>query len=167
MFAGTAVLSLAGLWIYRRCYVDDAYITLRFCRNWLAGHGVVWNIGERVEGYSNFLYLALTTAVGWFGVDIVAASRIVSLAAYIALFLFVVWWIGRATRRTRVSLTETVTLSLFALTLHPLLIWTVAGLEGALFVLWLTVAVWLFAGALAGEGRGTLIGVAFALATMT
>jgi hypothetical protein len=35
---------------------DDAMISMRYGYNLAAGNGLVWNIGERVEGYSNFLW---------------------------------------------------------------------------------------------------------------
>lgn len=39
--------------------VDDAYIGFVFVRNIATGHGMVFNPGERVEGYTNFLWLIL------------------------------------------------------------------------------------------------------------
>lgn len=39
---------------------DDAYISFRFARNLLHGHGLVYNVGERVEGYTNFLWTLLS-----------------------------------------------------------------------------------------------------------
>ena len=48
---------LADAWPFN---TDDAYITLRYARHWVEGHGISWNIGEpRVEGYSNFLFLVI------------------------------------------------------------------------------------------------------------
>ncbi len=38
---------------------DDVYITLRYAQHVAAGQGPVYNVGERVEGYSNPLFLAL------------------------------------------------------------------------------------------------------------
>ena len=35
---------------------DDAFISFRYARNLLEGHGLVFNPGEYVEGYSNFLW---------------------------------------------------------------------------------------------------------------
>jgi hypothetical protein len=35
---------------------DDAMISMRYARNLASGNGLVWNPGERVEGYSNFLW---------------------------------------------------------------------------------------------------------------
>lgn len=39
--------------------VDDAFISFRYSKNLIEGHGMVWNLGERVEGYSNFLWTIL------------------------------------------------------------------------------------------------------------
>ena len=37
--------------------LDDGMISMRFAKHLAAGHGLVWNAGgERVEGYSNFLW---------------------------------------------------------------------------------------------------------------
>ena len=38
---------------------DDAFISFRYARNLVAGHGLVFNPGERVEGYTNLLYVLL------------------------------------------------------------------------------------------------------------
>ncbi|MBA4387180.1 MAG: hypothetical protein C0404_04305 [Verrucomicrobia bacterium] len=42
---------------------DDAYITFRYARNFIEGHGLVYNEGERVFGISSPLYLLWLTAV--------------------------------------------------------------------------------------------------------
>src|SRR5262245_58345840 len=42
---------------------DDAYISFRYAANLNDGLGLVYNAGERVEGYSNFLW-TLWCAVG-------------------------------------------------------------------------------------------------------
>jgi arabinofuranosyltransferase len=47
-------------------FVDDAYIFYRYASNWAAGHGLVYNIGEYVEGYSSLLWtLMLAVGAGW------------------------------------------------------------------------------------------------------
>ncbi|MEC4722909.1 hypothetical protein RY831_27500 [Noviherbaspirillum sp. CPCC 100848] len=40
---------------------DDAYISYRYALNFFKGAGLVFNPGEYVEGYSNFLYVLLVT----------------------------------------------------------------------------------------------------------
>ena len=48
---------------------DDAFISFRYARNLLEGHGLVFNPGERVEGYTNFLWtLELAGIWALFGV---------------------------------------------------------------------------------------------------
>lgn len=57
-----AVLALAGAWAYR--WVDeDAFINFRILHNVAAGHGPVYNVGERVEADSDPLWV-LTLGVG-------------------------------------------------------------------------------------------------------
>jgi len=38
---------------------DDAFISFRYAQNLVSGHGLVFNVGERVEGYTNFLWTLL------------------------------------------------------------------------------------------------------------
>ena len=38
---------------------DDAFISFRYAQNLVEGHGLVWNPGEAVEGYTNFLWVLL------------------------------------------------------------------------------------------------------------
>jgi arabinofuranosyltransferase len=38
---------------------DDAFISLRYADNFVHGKGLVWNDGERVEGYTNFLWTVI------------------------------------------------------------------------------------------------------------
>lgn len=49
----------------QRCFAlfDDALISLRYAENLATGHGLVWNPGERVEGYTNFLWTLILAAV--------------------------------------------------------------------------------------------------------
>ncbi len=39
--------------------VDDSFITFRYVKNFVNGNGLVFNPGERVEGYTNFLWAIL------------------------------------------------------------------------------------------------------------
>jgi arabinofuranosyltransferase len=63
------LLAAAVGWAWaNRFFQDDAYISLTYARNWVAGQGLVFNPGERVEGYTNFLWtalLAIPLRLGW------------------------------------------------------------------------------------------------------
>jgi arabinofuranosyltransferase len=54
------LVALALLWAWHlRWLCDDAFISLRYARNLARGLGLVYNVGERVEGYTNFLWTVL------------------------------------------------------------------------------------------------------------
>ncbi|MBI5763549.1 MAG: hypothetical protein HZA51_08510 [Planctomycetes bacterium] len=59
-----------GLHIWRYAFLcDDAFISFRYARNFAQGHGLVFNPGfERVEGYSNFLWVLILAAGQWMGI---------------------------------------------------------------------------------------------------
>jgi len=42
---------------------DDAYTSLRYVKNFLEGKGLVFNEGERVEGYTNFLWIMILSGI--------------------------------------------------------------------------------------------------------
>jgi hypothetical protein len=51
--AGVFLVAYARIWHF---LTDDVFISLRYAQNLVAGHGLVYNPGERVEGYTNFLW---------------------------------------------------------------------------------------------------------------
>lgn len=54
-------LAVLGLVLVRTAWVgDDAYITLRTIDNFVNGHGLRWNIDERVQAFTHPLWLFLT-----------------------------------------------------------------------------------------------------------
>ncbi len=54
---GLAALIWGGLEAYSlRWTTDDAFISFRYARNLVEGHGLVFNPGEYVEGYTNPLW---------------------------------------------------------------------------------------------------------------
>jgi len=69
---------------------DDAYITYRYAENFYKGFGLVFNKGERVEGYSNFLYLILMTPSFFFGRNNVYFYSLIlnSILFSLSIFLF-------------------------------------------------------------------------------
>src|SRR6266404_6223228 len=58
---------------YHTC--DDAFISFRYARNLVEGHGLVFNPGERVEGYTNFVWVLLAALFMKIGIDPVLALK--------------------------------------------------------------------------------------------
>jgi hypothetical protein len=54
---------------------DDAYISYRYARNLADGIGPVWNAGEHVEGYTNFLWVSMLAGLHKQGADIALSGR--------------------------------------------------------------------------------------------
>ncbi|MCB1179866.1 MAG: hypothetical protein KDK36_19980, partial [Leptospiraceae bacterium] len=42
--------------VHFRWVCDDSFISFRYARNFVRGYGLVFNVGEDVEGYTNFLW---------------------------------------------------------------------------------------------------------------
>ncbi len=72
---GSAVILLLHSIFYFHYTSDDAYISYRYARNLSDGVGLVWNPGEHVEGYSNFLWVVLLALLHLAGDDIVLTGR--------------------------------------------------------------------------------------------
>ncbi|MDP2315273.1 MAG: hypothetical protein Q8P41_20410 [Pseudomonadota bacterium] len=105
--ARVAVVALCGLAAYNALYffpitVDDAFISLRYAWNLAHGEGLVFNPGERVEGYSNpswtllaalFLKLGIEPllALKWTGIACVTALPAVAWATSKRLGLPTLW----------------------------------------------------------------------------
>ncbi len=58
---------------------DDAYITFRYVENFINGNGLVFNVGEKVEGYTNFLWLLLLSVFAVLGMNIIDISQYLSV----------------------------------------------------------------------------------------
>lgn len=91
------ILSIAGLvaavllflvhaGLFRRYVNDDAFITFRYSRALASGLGPYYNPGEHVEGYTNFLLMALLApVVGLAGEDaVLPVAKLVGVAAGLA-----------------------------------------------------------------------------------
>ncbi len=78
---------LIGAWTFFGRTADDAFISYRYALNWAAGCGPVFSCGETpVEGYTNFLWVALAALVIKLGGDPLEVMRILSLACGAACF---------------------------------------------------------------------------------
>lgn len=73
---------------------DDAFISFRYADNLVNGYGLVFNPGERVEGYTNFLWTMLMAGLIALGFDPAQGSIVVSLCCFV-LLIAVVWRIVR------------------------------------------------------------------------
>ena len=118
--------------------VDDAFITFRYARNLVAGLGPVFNPGERVEGYTTFLWMLLMSAGLALGVDPVVLSKVLGLICGLAT-IGVTMAMARHTSHTpwRVAILAGLLLAASV----DLALNSVTGLETTFFTLLITVAI--------------------------
>ena len=131
-----AVLALHALWLAREqgsACIDDAYISFEYAKNLVDGHGLVFNPGERVEGYTNFAWVLLLAGVYAVGADLELFSRLLAFASAAGVVGYVAAW---STRRFGAALGLVVGLAL-ALD-GSLARWAQDGLETSLFTLFVT-----------------------------
>ncbi|MBS1838611.1 MAG: hypothetical protein JST64_13045, partial [Actinobacteria bacterium] len=62
---------------------DDAFITYRFARNLARGDGLVFVPGQRVEGYTNFLWTVLLSIPERLGVPVVGFGQVLGLCSFV------------------------------------------------------------------------------------
>jgi arabinofuranosyltransferase len=62
---------------------DDAFISFRYASHLVHGEGLVWNPGERVEGYTNFLWTLLMSVPIALGHDVVLFSQLMGFLAFL------------------------------------------------------------------------------------
>jgi len=81
--AVTAVCALAAADAWRGRWVgDDAFISFRYAKNWVGGLGLVYNAGEQVEGYTNFLWTVLIGLFLELGLDPVGVSAALGVLCF-------------------------------------------------------------------------------------
>ena len=75
---------------------DDAFISFRYARNLLDGHGLVFNPGEYVEGYTNFLWVLELAAI-WrvLGIRPEHVANWLSVIYTVGTIAVMLWWVAR------------------------------------------------------------------------
>lgn len=130
-------IAALGLVVHTYCYsfiTDDAYISFRYSYNF-ANHGeLVFNLGERVEGFTNFLWTVLLSLCLKAGVAPEISSQILgTLCGVVTLGL--IYLLTRLYRRDQArSLWDFVGVY-FAASSSCFAVWCTGGLETQLFTM--------------------------------
>lgn len=132
-----AMLLVAWLVLSHAWMTDDAYFSFRSVDNFINGHGLTWNVTERVQGFTHPLWVLLLSAFYFFTHEIYLTSIMVSLGLTMALAWLVLTrfstniWHGLAA------------LSLLCLS-TAFIDYSTSGLENPLTHLLLGIFLWLF-----------------------
>jgi arabinofuranosyltransferase len=160
--AGTLVLLVSHALLYR-FLCDDAFISFRYARNLAHGYGLVFNPGhERVEGYTNFLWVVVLAALDRVGLAPEHAAVPLGLVLTVALWAMV----ARASMRLvrwPFSLFPPLALALT----RSVAVWSTSGLETRLFEVLVLGAVLRLAEEIERPDAKPFAALLFALAALT
>jgi arabinofuranosyltransferase len=121
----------------RFAVIDDAFIAFRYAEHFVQGHGLVFNIGERVEGYTCFLWVMLLSLPAALGLDLVVTSKILgAVFAVVTVVATARFFPSDSAASPRIRWIAPALLVGNA----AVGMWAVHGLETALFTLLLTLA---------------------------
>lgn len=143
----------AGIYIYKTSFVisgqrffvlfDDAMISMRYARNLADGYGLVWNPGaERVEGYTNPLWVVFMAVFHLFSIPASKMSLLIQISGAIFLIanLFFVKKIAAELSGNWLVTILAVVLTAFY---TPLNNWGLQGMEVSILTLILSAVLWI------------------------
>jgi hypothetical protein len=143
----------AGVYIYKTSFVvngeryfvlfDDAMISMRYARNLADGYGLVWNpAGDRVEGYTNPLWVGFMAIFHFLPIPSSKLSLLVQISGAIFLITNLIF-----VKKIAESLTNSTLVALLAVVLTafytPLNNWGLQGMEVSALLLITSISVWL------------------------
>ena len=131
VYAATALILAAGIWhsAHLATVNDDAFISFRYAQQLVNGNGLVYNPGERVEGYTNFLWTVLIAGGMSLGADPVVLSIVLGIA-FFAGTLLLVSVLSRRLTSGGVGALPALPLAALALVLHrDVNVYATSGLE--------------------------------------
>jgi len=133
----TVILALiCGLFVFHSIKLeytqDDAYISYRYVENFLDGHGLVFNYGERVEGYTNFLWIMILSLTTMIGLPIILTSKVLGIVFGVGTLVITYLLSKEYVDYKRWYLAFFAPL-LLAIN-QALAFWTIGGLETAMFI---------------------------------
>lgn len=176
VFLLSLALGSIALLAFRNFLQDDAYISMRYAANLLSGNGLVWNPGERVEGYTNFLFIMATAFLGRLGMALPQAVRMLGFLSYFILMGVLLRTLWKETPKGAMTVHRAgpslILLPLgAALTSIPLAAWSLSGMETVPFALLVTVsatvsASFLSRSKISNPSEGVYPGLLLALATL-
>ena len=182
MLVGGFALFGVGVFDCLNFTVDDTFIPFRFAENLAAGRGLVFNPGERVEGYSNFLWtltLGLLAKLGFTqqrgDLSLLLAAKASALVFAFGTMLLAAWLAARLPRSLGGEGTGMLSMAVLGLgASFSFAAWTMSGMETAMCAFLVTLAVGLMLTALVRYDISSTIararflagGVAFGIATL-
>lgn len=158
---------IASIYIALDFVKDDAYITFRYAQNLVNGRGLVFNVGERVEGSTTFLWTFVIAPFEAMGLDLFQVTEILGTALCIGT-LFAMASVFVHSYGVQKNLAHSWP-ALWLATSSTATLWATSGMEGSLGMLLPVLAIWMTFTALErkSERLAAGAGVVMALGCLT
>lgn len=146
------VIALSHQAVFMKWTCDDAFISYRYAENLSQGRGLVFNSGERVEGFSNFSWVVLLALFNLFRLSPLWVSKMLSLC----FSLFLIGLVFKTARVSGVGLGGALLCSFLVSSATSLAYFSMSGLETVLYAFLLLLAVYLNTKFMTSPSRKTL-----------
>ena len=134
------LFAAAAFMAYMAVYqVDDVFIVYRYARNLAAGHGFVFNVGERVEGVSCFLWTVALTPFAALGLPLPQVAPLLTALCGLVTLALVARAHAEVEGRSQLALRDLLAPALLACN-ASFIYWSSGALETVPFGLLLTLA---------------------------
>lgn len=143
--------------------LDDAFISFRYAEHLAAGNGLVYNAGERVEGYTTFLWVVLISVGRKVGVAPILFSKVIGALCALGTLLL----LAHAHRfGIGVKRQEAAMATLFLGSCGVFTSWALSGMEVSLFTFLILLVITAYHIALCRRDQLRLFGVAGVLCAL-
>lgn len=137
---------------------DDAFISFRYVQNFAEGKGLVFNIGEKVEGYTNLLWVLILSVFAFLKMNIQTVSQFLSIV-FGVMILFITYFISNLieinspdfNQKKSKAAASGADANYFNLIPSVLLVftasfifWTVSGMETTMFIFFCLVGIYYY-----------------------
>ncbi|MBI3194423.1 MAG: tetratricopeptide repeat protein [Ignavibacteriae bacterium] len=164
------LIALIGLLYYHAKHFnfiqDDSFITFRYVKNFAEGHGLVFNIGERVEGYTTFLWTILLAVPAILNFDLISISQIIGVLFGLAT-LYLMVRLSRDFSSSSRPIGFSLIAVLFLASNSAVAYWSISGMETGMFMFLTVLSVWLYIKERKQEMKFAYAPFAFVLLSLT
>ena len=169
------ILVVLGILFYYYCksfnfIQDDSFITYRYAKNFTDGNGLVFNIGEHVEGYTCFLWVVLLSFLKVIGFNFISASGTIGILSSLGAIFFtykISEQIFPKNNSFYFNLVFSTTSVLMLISNGAFAYWAVSGMETGLFTLLVICAIYLYLLESRSEKSFPYSAIVFLLASLT